>query len=66
MPAAPPDLRVREAGALLPLMALCLWIGVYPRPLLDLIEPDVRRVARLYDDSADARPLAATAGREVR
>jgi NADH-quinone oxidoreductase subunit M len=60
------DLRVREGVVLVPLMALCLWIGVYPRPLLDLIEPDVRRVARLYEDGADHRPLtAATAETSV-
>jgi NADH-quinone oxidoreductase subunit M len=55
------DLRVREAVILVPLMALCLWIGVYPKPLLDVIEPDARRLARLYDrnDDAAGRPAVA-------
>jgi len=43
------DLRLREAVAVVPLMGLCLWIGVYPQPLLDLIEPDVERLVTLYD-----------------
>ena len=61
------DLRVREAVALVPLMALCLWIGVYPRPLLEIIEPDVERVARLYNDMVEDRPVTtATVERPMR
>lgn len=55
------DLQVREAIAVVPLMSLCLWIGVHPQPLLDLIEPDVQRVARLYDGTNDMQPVAAVA-----
>ena len=47
------DLQPREAVALVPLMGLCLWIGVHPQPLLNLIEPDVQRIARLYDRNDD-------------
>jgi NADH-quinone oxidoreductase subunit M len=46
------DLRLREAAILTPLMALCLWIGVYPQPLIRLIEPDVNRVVALYENDA--------------
>lgn len=52
------DLRLREAVILAPLMALCLWIGVYPQPLLDLIRPDVERVAALYEDRPAIRSSA--------
>lgn len=55
------DLRVREAVILVPLMTLCLWIGVYPKPLLDVIEPDARRLARLYDQRDDAAGRTAVA-----
>jgi NADH-quinone oxidoreductase subunit M len=53
------DMNLREALAVLPLAALCLWIGVKPQPLLDTIKPDVDRVAALYaNESSDwaARP----------
>ena len=53
------DMNLREALAILPLAALCLWIGVRPQPLLDTIKPDVDRVAALYvHESSDwaARP----------
>jgi len=34
-----PDLTWREAVTLLPLALLTIWIGVYPLPLLDMLEP---------------------------
>ncbi len=43
------DLNFRELAALAPLAALCLWIGVYPKPVLDVIRPDVQAVARIYE-----------------
>jgi NADH-quinone oxidoreductase subunit M len=43
------DINLREVLALAPLAALCLAIGVYPKPLLDTIKPDVDAVAQLYD-----------------
>jgi NADH-quinone oxidoreductase subunit M len=42
------DLSLRELAALVPLAAACLWIGVEPQPLIDMIRPDVESVARLY------------------
>ena len=30
--------------AVVPIVRLCLWIGVMPQPLLDLIRPDVDAV----------------------
>lgn len=35
------DLSVRERGYMLPLVALLLFLGVYPKPLLDLVRPSV-------------------------
>lgn len=43
------DLKPREFLALAPLAVLCLWIGVQPTVLTDLIEPDVRAVVGIYD-----------------
>jgi len=34
-----PDLNGRELAILLPLVALILWLGFYPRPVLDRMEP---------------------------
>ena len=42
------DLNAREMAALAPLMGLCLVLGLFPQPLLDLIRPDVDAVAQLY------------------
>jgi NADH-quinone oxidoreductase subunit M len=50
------DMNVREWLALGPIAALCLWIGVHPGPVLDLIEPDVQAVAAIYDTT----PVEAT------
>jgi NADH-quinone oxidoreductase subunit M len=42
------DMNVREAAALLPLAALCLWLGVAPGTVIDTIRPDVEAVSRVY------------------
>jgi NADH-quinone oxidoreductase subunit M len=34
----PTDLNAREIGVLVPLAALCLFLGLYPRPVLDAID----------------------------
>jgi NADH-quinone oxidoreductase subunit M len=44
------DLNAREMLALAPLMAMCLWLGLFPQPVLDLIRPDVESVTALYDE----------------
>ena len=43
------DISFRELAALVPLAAACLWIGVKPQPLIDVIRPDVEAVAKLYE-----------------
>jgi len=39
-----PDLSLREGLVLLPLLVAIVWIGVYPRPFLDRMEPAARRL----------------------
>ena len=34
-----PDLTPRELAVLLPLVACIVWIGVYPKPILERTEP---------------------------
>ncbi len=55
------DMNLREALALAPICALCLWIGVRPQPLVDLIKPDVEAVAALYADRQADSPAVAVA-----
>jgi NADH-quinone oxidoreductase subunit M len=42
------DINLRELIAVVPICVLCLWIGVKPQPLLDLIQPDVDAVVSSY------------------
>jgi NADH-quinone oxidoreductase subunit M len=44
-----PDIQLREAIAVIPLAILCLWIGVYPAPVMRTIEPDVNGLVRQFD-----------------
>jgi NADH-quinone oxidoreductase subunit M len=46
------DLNAREVVALAPLLTLCLLLGLFPQPLLNLIRPDVQAVASLYEMKA--------------
>jgi NADH-quinone oxidoreductase subunit M len=58
------DISMRELAALVPIAAACLWIGVKPQPLVDLIRPDVEAVAKLYDERS-APAEEAVAVREI-
>jgi NADH-quinone oxidoreductase subunit M len=49
------DMSAREFLAVAPLAALCLWIGVRPQPLIDLIQPDIRPLVRLLHESGPLR-----------
>ena len=37
--------------ALIPIAVLCLGIGLYPKPLLDQTQPDVRALVRVIDEA---------------
>jgi NADH-quinone oxidoreductase subunit M len=43
------DISLRELAALAPIAAACLWIGVQPQGVIDVIRPDVEAVANLYE-----------------
>ena len=45
--AAAPPLLGRELGALLPLAALLLWLGIYPRSLADLMSTTLANLVRM-------------------
>jgi NADH-quinone oxidoreductase subunit M len=45
-----PDILGRELWSVVPLMVLCLVIGVYPRFVIDTVQPDLDAVARIYEE----------------
>jgi NADH-quinone oxidoreductase subunit M len=49
-----PDLRLREIVAVAPLLALIIGLGVYPQPVLDVINPPVKRTLEQLDQSDPA------------
>ena len=55
-----PDLNAREMLALAPLLTMCLWLGLFPQPVLDLIRPDVESLTRLYGHTQASKVLAVT------
>ncbi|MBV9092763.1 MAG: NADH-quinone oxidoreductase subunit M [Streptosporangiaceae bacterium] len=58
------DLRIRERLAVAPLLALILFVGVYPRPVLDIINPAVRAtmIQVHVTDPVPAHPVTAQNG----
>ncbi|HSK22474.1 MAG TPA: NADH-quinone oxidoreductase subunit M [Egicoccus sp.] len=54
------DLKLREVGVLAPIVVLIVAIGLYPKPLFDLVEPSVERVlTEVGVDAPAAEPAAA-------
>jgi NADH-quinone oxidoreductase subunit M len=39
------DLNTREIATLVPLLALCLWIGIYPAPVLNFLDRPLKTLA---------------------
>ncbi|MFB7636358.1 NADH-quinone oxidoreductase subunit M [Streptomyces sp. NPDC056149] len=50
-----PDLRARELVVVAPLIALLLFLGVYPKPLTDIVNPAVQHTLSVVDKK-DPRP----------
>ena len=61
-----PDLKVRELAVVAPLVALTLLLGVYPKPLTDIVNPAVdATLSQVHQtDPAPVHPVAATTGGE--
>ncbi|MFG3050146.1 NADH-quinone oxidoreductase subunit M [Kitasatospora sp. NPDC048239] len=59
-----PDLKVRELAVVAPLVALTVLLGVYPKPLTDIVNPSVdATLSQIHEtDPAPAHPVAATSG----
>ena len=43
------DMNGREWATLAPIAALCLLLGLYPKPFVDTVSPDVKVVTRIVD-----------------
>jgi NADH-quinone oxidoreductase subunit M len=52
------DLNRRELWTLIPLVVMCFWIGLYPKPFFRIIEPSVQRIVRTVDPDYLNRPAA--------
>ncbi|MFI6156047.1 NADH-quinone oxidoreductase subunit M [Kitasatospora sp. NPDC051170] len=61
-----PDLKVRELAVVAPLVALTILLGVYPKPLTDLVNPSVdATLSQVHrTDPAPAHPVTASSGGE--
>lgn len=57
----PTDLSRREIGVLMPLAVLCVALGVYPKPILDVLKEPVDKLVQITD-FARAHPRAVPAG----
>jgi NADH-quinone oxidoreductase subunit M len=63
LPSKMPDLTRREAWVIGPVLALIIALGVYPKPVLDIITPAVQ--ATMQDAGAtDPAPAAISGGRK--
>ena len=47
------DLNGREIATLAPIAVLCIFLGVYPKPFLDTVKPEVQFVAKLADEARE-------------
>jgi len=46
------DLNVKELTALVPLVAIVVWLGVYPKPVLEPIDKSTKELVKLMDSRA--------------
>jgi NADH-quinone oxidoreductase subunit M len=56
-----PDMTPRELAALLPLIVLTIFFGVYPAPILDIFGPSVESIIKPLTEAAAAAQALATA-----
>ena len=48
------DLSIREKFVLVPLTIVIFWIGIYPKPLLDISEPSVKALQQSVTNKQEA------------
>jgi len=52
------DVNLREQWTLIPLIVMCFWIGLYPKPFFRIMEPSIQRIVRAVDKDYLNRPVA--------
>ena len=57
-----PDLSRRELWVVLPLVVGMVWLGLYPRPVLDRMDAAARRYVQLVQPGLEQSPAAAPHG----
>jgi len=57
-----PDLNAREYATLIPLIILCFWIGIYPKPLFRVLERPVQLIVEQVNPGYYGAERAATTG----
>jgi NADH-quinone oxidoreductase subunit M len=60
--AALPDLNLRELATFVPLIVLAFWIGLYPSPFLDRLQPAVNNVVARVNPAYATQVAAADCG----
>lgn len=53
----PADLTAREIGTLMPLAVLCLLLGLFPSPVMDLLEPSITQTVEVIRTAAEGRVM---------
>ncbi len=48
-----PDLKLTERLVMVPLLVLIVFLGIYPKPVLDRIEPSVHRILTRMEEQVD-------------
>ncbi len=56
-----PDLDGREIATLVPIIAFCFWIGLYPAPFLKAMEVSVANVIQIVEKGAAGKEVGPTA-----
>ena len=54
-----PEISVRELACVVPLLALSLFLGLYPKPVLDRVEPTVKALIAHVEQHTDYKRAGA-------
>jgi NADH-quinone oxidoreductase subunit M len=52
------DLSPREILTLVPIVACCFWIGLYPKPFFDVLDRPVAEIVERLEGGGAAAPVA--------
>jgi len=56
------DLDRRELAYLMPLVVLCFWIGLYPKPFFEILDKPVNYIVEICESNRPADTVHAVAG----